>query len=203
VIPLRALASFAAAPPLVEAACCELCGAPIGDVHRHVVELAAGARGVRCACGACGVLFDRGTHFRTVPDRVRRDPAIALDAAAWAQLGVPVGLAFFVRSGEAVRAAYPGPAGVVDGELDAGVWDAVARATPLARELADDVEALLVYGERGAARLACYLVPITRAYELAAALRASWRGFTGGDEARAQLAAFFAGLDRAAARGAR
>jgi hypothetical protein len=202
VIALKALAPYAAGTgtkrPPREGASCELCDAPIGEPHRHVAELGAGARGVRCACTACAILFGSGTRYRTIPDRVRRDCAFALDAPAWAQLGVPVALAFFVRSRGATRVGYPGAAGIVDGELDESVWTAVAGATPLARELADDVEALLVRGARGAQQLACYLVPITRAYELAGALRESWRGFSGGDAAHAQVAAFFATLDREA-----
>ncbi|HEY3802328.1 MAG TPA: DUF5947 family protein [Kofleriaceae bacterium] len=198
-IALRVLAPYAGARPKPrEGARCELCDAPLGDVHRHVAELTTGAHGVKCACHACAILFAAGTRFRTIPDRVRRDREFALDAAAWAQLGVPVALAFFVRSAGTTRVGYPGAAGVVDGELDETVWTAVAGATPLARELADDVEALLVRGARGAHKLACYLVPVTRAYELAGALRESWRGFSGGDDAHARIAGFFATLDREA-----
>jgi hypothetical protein len=180
---------------------CALCGVAIAEPHRHVIEIAEGPRGVRCACGACAILFDRaGSRFRTVPDRVRSDPAFAL---APVELGIPVGLAFLVRAGGATLVGYPGPAGITDGELADDAWARLASATPLARDLVDHVEALLVYGERGAQRLACYLVPVTHAYELAARLRERWSGIAGGDAAHADLAAFFATLDRAAARGAR
>lgn len=190
-IGLRALVPYAKPAP-VAAPACELCGAPIGEAHRHVIELAHGPRGVRCACGACGILFDRGgSRFRTVPDRVLADPAFAL---APTELGIPVGLAFLVRSGGTTLVGYPGPAGITDAELAEGTWERLVAATPLARELVDAVEALLVYGERGAQRLECYLVPVTRAYELAARLRASWQGIAGGDAAHAELAGFFAGL---------
>ena len=37
-------------------------------------------------------------------------------------------------------------------------------------------------------------MPIDRCYELVGALRAAWRGFDGGQEARALLDAFFADL---------
>jgi hypothetical protein len=206
VIALRGLARYAMPQPASsEPAHCELCSAPIDDLHRHVFDSGSAdpspARSVRCACQACAVLFASGTRFRTVPDRVRRDATFALDAAGWAHLGVPVALAFLVRSGSATRVGYPGPAGVIDGELDDTVWARVADATPLAGELADDVEALLVHGERGARQLACYLVPITRAYELAGALRETWQGFSGGDAATAMLSRFFTALDRDAARG--
>ena len=43
------------------------------------------------------------------------------------------------------------------------------------------------------------LVPIDRCYELVGLLRVAWRGFDGGQEARALLDAFFADLGRRAA----
>ena len=230
-IALRALAPYAKPTPEAKPTC-ELCGVAIAEPHRHVIEIAEGPRGVRCACTACAVLFDHsaspfgdaasrgnarlgdhsasplgdaasrgnappgaraGSRFRTVPDRVRSDPAFALTPV---ELGIPVGLAFVVRTGGATLVGYPGPAGITDGELADDVWARLAAATPLARELVEHVEALLVYGERGAQRLACYLVPVTHAYELAARLRATWSGIAGGDTAHAELAAFFAMLDR-------
>jgi hypothetical protein len=187
---LRVLAPFTA-PRLAPAPRCEVCAATIPERHRHVVEI--GHRGVACACHACAILFERGdTRYRTVPDRVLRDPALAITAA---QLGVPVGLACFVREGERTAIWYPGPAGITDDELDADGWSALANATPLARELASHVEALLVWAPRNAPSRGGYLVPVTVAYELAGRLRATWQGFTGGAEAEAQLAACFADLD--------
>jgi hypothetical protein len=187
---LRVLAPFTAPRP-APAPRCEVCAAAIPERHRHVVEI--GHRGVACACQACAILFERGdTRYRTVPDRVLRDPAMSVTAA---QLGVPVGLACFVREGERTAIWYPGPAGITDDELDADGWSALAAATPLARELAPHVEALLVWAPRNAPSRGGYLVPVTAAYELAGRLRATWQGFTGGAEAEAQLAAFFADLD--------
>jgi hypothetical protein len=190
-IGLRSLASFASAPR-VAAARCEVCAAPLPERHRHVVEV--GSRGVSCACQACAILFDRGDggKYRTVPDRVLRDPAFALPSA---QLGVPVGLACFVREGDKVATWYPGPAGITDSELDDEAWAALVAATPLAAMLAPYVEALLVYTPRSQPTRGCYLVPVTAAYELAGRLRSSWEGFTGGEQSERQLAEFFAELD--------
>lgn len=191
-IGLRTLAPFAAPRPAA-AARCEVCASAIPETHRHVVEI--GQRGVACACQACAILFERGDaagRYRTVPDRVLRDPAFAMTAT---DLAIPVGLVCFVRESDRVAIWYPGPAGITDDELDPAGWDALAAATPLARELAPHVEALLVWAPRHKPSRGCYLVPVTTAYELAGTLRATWQGFTGGSEAEAQLAAFFAGLD--------
>ena len=195
-IALRPIARLAAAPeraaPDVR---CELCTMPIGDAHPHVVEI--GTRGVLCACRACAILFgagERTARFRTVPDRVRVDGGFAITPE---RLGIPVGVAFCMRDSARAQhiACYPGPAGIVDAELPAEAWDALAAATPLAALLEPDVEALLVRGGRGQPRAVCYLVPITAAYDLAGRLRKSWTGFTGGVEAERELAAFFAELD--------
>ncbi|HEU4611458.1 MAG TPA: DUF5947 family protein [Kofleriaceae bacterium] len=195
-IALRPLAQLARAPRRVATdPTCELCTAPIGERHRHVAEV--GTRGILCACGACAILFarsERGARFRTVPDRVRVDRHVALRSE---QLGIPVSVAFCYRDSAHDRlvACYPGPAGTVDAELHADAWQVLAAATPLAAELEPDVEALLVHAQRGGPRIACYLVPITAAFELTGRLRKSWRGFSGGAEADRELAAFFAQLD--------
>jgi hypothetical protein len=200
VIALRSIAPYVTSrADTATRARCELCGGPLADAHRHVVEL--GQRGVQCACHACGILFRRGdanARFRTIPDRIRRADGFALTPAALAQLGIPVAIAICFRDSQRGQGVvcYPGPAGMTEAELEPEVWDAICAATELASDLEDDVEALLVRGARGAAALACYLVPISTAYELVARLRAVWEGFSGGERADAELAAFFADLDR-------
>jgi hypothetical protein len=131
-----------------------------------------------------------------VPDRVRIDAHPAIDVAGWQALGIPVGLAFVQRSRDRVVIGFPGPAGIADAELSPEQWASIGRATPLADELADDVEALLVHATHS--NLAIRIVPITAAYDLAARVRRAWRGFTGGDEVERELASFFAEIDRGA-----
>lgn len=199
-IALRSLARFAAPDPLAPAQPrCELCGGPLGEPHRHVVEL--GQRGVQCACGACGILFGRSSdnaRYRSVPDRIRIDRAFRISADAWAALGIPVSLAVCYRDSHRDTGiiCYPGPAGITEGELEPGTWDAICAATPLAGALESDVEALLVRAARGEGPVGCYLVPISTAYELVGRLRAVWSGFSGGELADAELASFFAELER-------
>lgn len=195
-IALPPLARLATRPARVDTTeRCELCTRPIGEVHRHLVE--PGGHNVVCACMACAILFVQATgaaRYRTVPDRVRIDTSFRLGPD---QLGIPVGLAFCFRDStvDEVIACYPGPAGLVETELAPEAWERLVAATRLAAQLEPDVEALLVRSLRGGGPPSCYLVPITTAYELAARLRKTWSGFTGGEAAELELAAFFRELD--------
>jgi hypothetical protein len=197
-ISLRALAPYVAASPVhAREPRCEICNSSLGVVHRHVVEL--GKRGVLCACQACAVLFAHaasGAQFRTVPQRYLTDRMFAPPPERWAALGIPVTLAFFYEDSirNTVVACYPGPAGIVDADLDAFAWSELLALTSLAPLVERDVEALVVRG--GRAEPSCHLVPITAAYELVSRLRASWQGFTGGDAAERELARFFADVER-------
>ncbi len=197
---LRALQRYAVPAPVPDRVQrCELCSIPIGDPHRHVVDLEQQA--ICCTCRACAILFQRDTtggRFRTVPDRVVGDRQFGMTSTAWSALGIPVGLAFVFRSSrrDAHVIGFPGPAGVTEAEAPPELWPALIAATRLATELTPDVEALLVYGERGASKLDCYLIPIDGAYELAGRLRNTWRGFSGGDAAHREIDDFLANLAR-------
>ena len=175
---------------------CELCGAKMSEQHRHVVDKTA--RRLLCACTACVIAFDGDGpgRFRTVPDRhrVRRDPSI--DATVLDMLAVPVGLAFFFRSSTLARwvAVFPSVAGPTEAELPDEAWAALEARSALARELASDIEALLVHRTRDG-RCAGYIVPVDECYELIALLRRHWRGIDGGDDARRVIAELFANLD--------
>ncbi len=181
---------------------CEMCSEAIADEHQHVVNVAG--RQLMCVCRACYLLFtdsDAELRYRAVPDRYLEFPDFALDRLTWEALQIPVGVAFFFTNSELGRtvAFYPGPAGATESELDLEVWNdawnAIAGADPRAGLLADDVEALLVrVPEHDDADLAppqTYLVPIDACYEFVGRLRMLWRGFDGGQEARAFIDAFF------------
>jgi hypothetical protein len=170
---------------------CELCGSAIAGEHRHLVDVTE--RRLRCACAACALLFHRpGQRFRVVPERWLYDPRLGLDERAWAGLQIPVRLAFFFRHGDGARwsAFYPGPAGATESTLPLDAWHDFAAAVPLTAAVAPDVEALLVSLERGGGE--CFVVPISACYELVGRVKRSWRGFDGGEEARAEIDAFFA-----------
>jgi hypothetical protein len=178
---------------------CELCSATLEEQHRHVVDRTE--RRFLCACGDCAVALgdqERG-RYRAVPDGVREDPSWTMTDRELEVLGVPVGLAFFVRASNVGRwtAFFPGPAGATEAEVDDAAWARVAAGSELVRSIEDDVEALLVRRERDGSCHA-FVAPIDVCYELAGLLRSKWRGIDGGDEARSTLDGFFAGLGRRA-----
>lgn len=181
---------------------CDLCSAPIAPEHRHLLDITS--RELMCSCQACSVLFDRaaagagGRHYRLVPDRRLRIEDFAMDDVAWADLRLPVDMAFFFASSEAgrVQAFYPGPMGATESLLGLEAWRALEAANPVLATLEPDVEALLVHRARGERRH--YIVPISDCFELAGLIRTRWRGLTGGREVWEEIARFYDGLDRRA-----
>lgn len=197
----RALARYARAARSADAPeRCALCAEPLPEAHRHLVDRREG--GVACACRACALLFDRADAdlpYRTVPERVLVDPGLVLRVEEWAETGLPVHLAFVVRVGEGWRAWMPGPAGATEAEPSSEALSALAERTPLVARLEPEVEALLVWGPRGAPVLECLLVPVDRCWALAGVVRRAWQGFDGGDAVRREIELSFAEL-RARAR---
>jgi hypothetical protein len=194
--PLDVLRRITAARPVADAEeRCEMCAAPIDERHSHVVDLAS--RNLMCSCRPCYLLFTADgaeLRYRAVPDRYLSFPGGGLDARQWDELEIPVGLAFLFANSVLGRtvAFYPGPAGATESELPLGAWDRVLDLHPALRTLVPDVEALIVRMPERGAQGACFLVPIDRCYELVGALRRVWRGFDGGQDARALVDAFFA-----------
>jgi hypothetical protein len=179
---------------------CELCRQPVDAQHVHVVDLEG--RTLCCACRACSLLLShpdavRG-RYRTVPDRVRVDPAFTISDEQWARLQIPVELAFIYFDTSVGRwlVAYPSVTGATHAELAAEPWSALA-ATSLVRALAPDVEGLLVFGRRGRRR-ECFLVPIDLCYSLVGLARRQWRGFSGGSDFWREVDAFVADIHASA-----
>jgi hypothetical protein len=178
---------------------CDLCSAPIAPEHRHLLDV--GTRELMCACRPCSLLFDRaaagaaGRHYRLVPDRRLRIDDLELDDVAWADLRLPVELAFFFHSSPAgrVQAFYPSPMGATESLLGLDAWRALEAANPVLTTLEPDVEALLVYRARGERRH--HIVPISDCYELSGVIRTRWRGLTGGREVWAEITRFYDALD--------
>lgn len=175
---------------------CELCSAPLGAEHPHLLEL--DNRQLICACEACALLFDRpeAGKYRRVGRRLRWLDDFQMTDADWLSLALPVNMAFFFyHSGTGkVAAYYPSPAGPTESLLPLETWQALATANPALTGMAPDVEALLV-NRLGTCR-EYYLVPIDRCYELVGLIRVHWRGLSGGAEVWREIRAFFANLRR-------
>jgi hypothetical protein len=193
---LRQVARRSAAEQQAAIEQCELCGDPIPPDHRHMLDLRS--RELMCACRACKILFDSGAagggHYRLVPDRRLRLEGFELDDVGWANLRVPVEMAFFFHhTGEGrVVAFYPSPAGPTESLLELDAWDEIERANPVLGTLEPDVEALLVNRSRGARQH--FLVPIEDCYALVGLIRTRWRGLTGGQEVWEGIESFFGSL---------
>ncbi|MEP7091984.1 MAG: DUF5947 family protein [Nocardioidaceae bacterium] len=191
---LRRITSTRPAPAVGER--CEMCAEQISEEHQHVVNLES--RVLMCTCRGCYLLFtaeQAGLRYRAVPDRYLSFPHFAFGAGEWDDLQIPVGLAFLFSNSvqDRVVAFYPGPAGATESELPLGAWARIVAGNPQLRHLRPDVEALLLRGpDRERTGFAAHLVPIDACYELVGRLRTLWRGFDGGQQARAAIEEFFA-----------
>jgi hypothetical protein len=167
-----------------------MCACAVPAQHRHALD--AGHGGVMCLCRACALLFEHDKasqgHYRLVPRRRLR-----LDGLTPSALGVPVGLAYFVRHhGGEVIAHYPSPLGSATFQVDADVWQSQVAACPPLAGLTPEVEALLVNTVRGADER--WIVPIDDCFLLTALIGREWTGLSGGSHLWPQIEAFFARL---------
>jgi hypothetical protein len=196
IVPVDRLRMHARSRRATAAEHCELCGDAIVSAHEHLVDPLA--RELKCACGACAVLFDspRDGRWKRVPRRARRLAGFRMTDEAWSALGIPIDLAFFYRSSAAERvvALYPGPAGATESLLSLDAWTRLEADNPDLSSLIADVEALLVRRGRGADEY--YRVSIDACYALVGHIRKHWRGLSGGTEAWSRIGAFFDDLKR-------
>ncbi len=181
-----------------------MCATGLAAEHGHVADLDAAS--LMCACRACYLLFTNGTagggRYRSVPDRVVRDPARTPSLAEWDELQIPVGLVFFLSSSrrDEVTGFYPSPAGATECALDLAAWARLVAAYPLLGSAEPDVEAVLIHradahaGDSTGEAIEAFIVPIDACYELAGRMRMLWKGFDGGTEARASIEEFLTGI---------
>ncbi len=165
---------------------CALCSEPIGGSHPHLFEVALGK--LVCSCAGCAAAFNHASgKFRKVPDRAAKLADFRMTDAQWQAFGIPVGIAFLVRSTPrgGVVSFYPSPLGAVESLVSPEAWEAVLARNPALRSLEPDVEALLVRGRE------CFIAPIDRCYALIGLMRRDWRGMTGGDEVSKSVDRFF------------
>jgi len=193
---LAKLRAFVTGAPVEE---CELCAVAISVEHEHLLE--PDARRVFCACQACAALFARqetrqSARYLRVERRAARLHELSIDDATWAELGVPVGLAFFsarARTGEVV-ATFPGRAGIIESFVPLRTWGELERGFPPLKAIQPDVEALLV--RRTVRHQDYFRVSIDHCYELSGLLRTSDAPLSSPELAVVQ--GFFARLDERA-----
>ena len=190
---LAKLRAFVTGTPVEE---CELCAESISAEHEHLLE--QDARRVFCACQTCASLLAQeqerqGPRYLRVERRAARLHDFDIDDSIWADLGVPVGLAFFTmrsRTGEVV-ATFPGRAGIIESFVPLRGWSELERRYPVLKGVLPDVEALLV--RRTSRHQDYFQVSIDHCYELSGLLRVSDAPLSSPELAMVQ--SFFTRLD--------
>ena len=177
---------------------CDLCGTSLTDGHRHLLQLEE--RRIDCSCEPCWAMRSGDPEYRPVGTRTAWLPDLQLTDERWASFGIPIGLAFFMRSSTAgaVVALYPSPAGATESELDLASWEALVEANPVLASLESDGEGLIVNRLADPSQFA--IAPIDQCYALVGLVKVHWEGISGGVGLERAIAGFFDGLrERAAA----
>ncbi|MFU8852834.1 DUF5947 family protein [Micromonospora sp. SL1-18] len=173
---------------------CGMCAGPVGPEHRHVWDEQDAE--LICACLPCSLLFERetagGDRYQLVPSRGSWLAGPPAD-----KLGVPVGLAFFVKRPDGrVLGHYPSPLGTTESEIDADAWRAAEASSPALAELRPRVEALLVWTGTPRAGGQQWVVPVDDCFRLVALIRRHWTGMSGGSVMWREIDRFFDDLGR-------
>jgi hypothetical protein len=176
---------------------CDLCGTSMPEDHRHLLQLEE--RSIVCVCESCWALRSGDAEYRPTGSRVVWLEGLVLPDDLWARFRIPIGLAFFLRTGDGVVAFYPSPAGATESELDLGVWDELVRLNPVLEDLGPEGETLIV-DRTSRDGLRCAIAPTDQAYRLVGLVKASWRGISGGPEVGKAIDRFFDELRERAAR---
>lgn len=151
-------------------------------------------RRILCACETCLVRQAGEGRYRPTGRRLVALDGFQLSDETWGRFGIPVGLAFFLRSGSAghVIALYPSPIGATESALELATWQALEDANPVLRGLEPDAEALIV--GRTMETPQYFIAPIDECYRLVGLIKSRWEGISGGSGAEAAIAEFFTTL---------
>jgi hypothetical protein len=149
-----------------------------------------------CACDACALRFQDVVEgrFKLIPRDARALSGFEIADVDWANLALPINLAFFFYStpNKKIMAYYPSPAGATESLLPLHAWESLRRQNPPLQTMLPDVEALLI--NRAAKSRDYFIAPIDKCYELVGTIRVHWRGLSGGQEAWDKIESFFAEL---------
>ncbi len=183
------LGRLARPAPVKDTEKCELCGMPISDEHRHLLEL--NERRILCACEPCLAMKSGLAHYCPVSTRTLWLDDFVFPDELWAAFQLPVGLAFFMRSTgtNSLVALYPSPAGATECELHLESWDKLVELNPILNDLEADAEALVVNRIVGAHQHA--IVPIDECYRLVGLIKSTWQGISGGSAIEDAVPKFF------------
>jgi hypothetical protein len=88
------LGRLARPAPVEETEKCELCGRPLSDDHRHLLEL--NERRILCACEPCLAMKSGLDNYCPVSTRTLWLDDFQFSDELWAAFQLPVGLAFFI-----------------------------------------------------------------------------------------------------------
>jgi hypothetical protein len=173
--PRKSEAQLIAPERLVRAsgtALCELCNQAQPAQHAHLYDRIEHV--LVCVCDVCRTASTNG-RFSAIESRAEKLPDVRSSPEAWARLGLPVDLVYFVQRTSGPIAYFPSPAGSVEAPM---TDEAVAWLGELCPDLTPDLEAVIVR-RNGEVREA-YRVSIDRALGLVGDLLRRWRGFGGG-----------------------
>jgi hypothetical protein len=162
------------------------------DDHRHLLHLEE--RRILCSCEPCWALHSGDAEYRPAGMRTVWLEDFDCPDEVWASFQIPIGLAFFMRSGTTggVVAFYPSPAGATESELDLGAWDAFVQANPRLGDLEPDGEALVV--NRLGDEPQYVIAPIDDCYRLVGMIKSRWEGISGGAALESAVPEFFDAL---------
>jgi hypothetical protein len=177
---------------------CDICGTTLPDEHRHLLHLEE--RRIVCSCEACWALHSGDPEYRPSGMRTLWLDSFECSEELWGMLGIPIGLAFFMRSSisDGVVAFYPSPAGATESELGLEAWEALVQANPVLDQLDPDAEALII--NRLADPAQYVIAPIDVSYALVGLIKSRWEGISGGDALESAVPEFFEAIRARATR---
>jgi hypothetical protein len=163
------LGRLARPAPVQQTEKCELCGRPLSDEHRHLLEL--NERRILCACEPCLAMKSGLENYCPVSTRTLWLDDFVFPDELWSAFQLPVGLAFFMC------------------ELHLESWDKLVELNPILLDLEADAEALVVNRMVGAHQHA--IVPIDECYRLVGLIKSTWQGISGGNAIEDAVPKFF------------
>jgi hypothetical protein len=166
---------------------CDICGTSMPEEHRHLLQLEE--RSLMCVCESCYALRSGDAEFRPTGSRVVWLDGFGMPDELWARFGIPIGLAFFLRTTDRIVALYPSPAGATESDVDMVAWAELRRRNPELADMDSESEVLIVDRIRAPHRFA--IAPTDEAYRLVGLVKANWQGISGGSGVREAVDAFF------------